>query len=103
MKTDGKYRLEGHTPVACEDLLEWAQSFESSERRVAQTDIKDGVRVSTVFLGMDHNFGSDGPPLLFETMIFGGPHDGYQVRYPTWDEAERGHEEAVSMAAGDDR
>ncbi len=28
---------------------------------------------------------------LFETMIFGGANDGYQERYATWDEAERGH------------
>ena len=38
-----------------------------------------------------------GPPLLFETMIFGGPHDGYQERYTFWDEAEAGHAKALGM------
>jgi hypothetical protein len=50
--------------------------------------------VSTVFLGLDHQWG-DGPPLVFETMIFGGEHDQYQERYSTWDEAEAGHKQGV--------
>jgi hypothetical protein len=59
------------------------------------------VRVSTVFLGIDHRFqhkAGDGGPLVFETMIFGGVHDGYQERYVSWREAEAGHRQAVLMA-----
>lgn len=37
-----------------------------------------------------------GPPILFETMVFGGPLNEEQVRYVTWDEAERGHAEMVA-------
>jgi hypothetical protein len=48
------------------------------------------VEISTVFLGLDHNFGQ-GPPLLFESMVFGGEDDGEMVRYSTWEEAETGH------------
>jgi hypothetical protein len=67
--------------------------------RVAQDQI--GVaRVSTVFMGIDHNFTRGGPPLLFETMIFGGPEDGFQARYSTWDEAEAGHAVALHLAVG---
>src|SRR5258706_13563526 len=47
-----------------------ARWFQTSDRHVAKTDFGD-VRVSTVFLGFDRSFGQ-GPPLLFETMIFGG-------------------------------
>ena len=47
-----------------------------------------------VFLGLDHSFGS-GPPLLFETMVFGGPLDEEMDRYTTWDEAEAGHKAMV--------
>ena len=32
------------------------------------------VRVSTIFLGLDHNVFGDRPPELFETMVFGGPN-----------------------------
>ena len=56
----------------------------------------DGVTISTVFLGLDHAWG-DGPPLLFETMIFGGSHDQYQERYSSKKEALAGHKQAVAM------
>lgn len=79
------------------DLETWARWFEDIEnRRVGWTEVGD-VKVSTVCLGIDHRFG-EGPPLLFETMIFGGPHDQYQERYSTWDEAQQGHLDAVVLA-----
>lgn len=91
-----KYILEGKTPVPC-DLMTWARALENqAANRVADTE-KDGIRVSTVFLGLDHSFG--GPvPLLFETMIFGGEHDEYQERCSTWDEAEAMHKRACALA-----
>ncbi len=91
------YILDGHTPVACDDLMRWAQWFEKAERRVAFTDVAPGVQVSTVFLGMDHNWG-EGPPVLFETMVFRDGHGDEEERYCTWDEAERGHAEMVERA-----
>jgi len=30
--------------------------------------------------GLDHNFLREGPPILFETMIFGGRHDEFLNR-----------------------
>lgn len=64
------YRLDEHgNPVAC-SLVEWATMFEKmAERRVALTIFGD-FEVSTVFLGLDHNFGEEGPPILWETMVF---------------------------------
>ena len=86
-------------------VLQWAKEYETdrmSNRRVAETLLDgDKVRVSTVFLGLDHSFGQ-GAPLLFETLIFGGPHSDYQERYSTWDEAEVGHAKAVNLASGED-
>ena len=38
------------------------------------------VRVCTAFLGVDVNFG-DGAPVLFETVVFGGPYDWELYRY----------------------
>lgn len=96
--TEWKYVLKGHTPVRCSNLEEWALWFETANRHVAKTDVAPGVNVSTVFLSMDHRWVGGGPPLLFETMIFGGEHDGYQDRYSTWDEAEAGHKKAVALA-----
>jgi hypothetical protein len=36
-----------------------------------------------------------GPPLIFETMVFGGSKDGEMDRYSTKEEAEKGHEAMV--------
>lgn len=93
------YKLDGHTPVPCE-MMEGVIALENSEsRQVHFTKLAD-YEVSTVFLGFDHaHFG--GPPLLFETMIFGGNHDDFQRRYSTWDEAAVGHANAVRLASGE--
>ena len=64
-----------------------------------RTELAGGVHVSTVFLSLNHAFGQ-GPPVLFETMIFGGPHDDYQERYTTVEEAREGHRRAVELAKG---
>lgn len=90
------YILDNHKPVPV-DLMTWARWFEKhhNDRHVALDKVGD-VRVSTVFLGLDHSFG-DGPPLLFETMIFGGVHDDFQNRCSTWEEAEAMHASALRM------
>ncbi len=90
---------EKHNPFKV-DLLTGARALEYTNRHVDVTNIGD-VRISTVFLGLDHGYGRAGPPLLFETMIFGGENDGYQERYCTWDEASRGHGVAVDLIRGD--
>jgi hypothetical protein len=85
-------------PVLEPDLYAWGRWFETAERHVAQVHLGD-VTISTVFLGLDHSWGG-GPPLIFETMVFGGPHDGYQERYSTRTEALMGHALAVRLAMG---
>jgi hypothetical protein len=89
-----KYILDGHDPVEEPDLLKWALWFETADRHVRDT-FRDDVRVSTVFLGLDMNFGH-GPPLLFETIVFVNGAEQEQARYSTWAEAEEGHENAVA-------
>ena len=87
------YRLDGHTPVVAgrDDL---ARQYKDPEaRRVAQTKVGD-ASVSTVFLAIDHGWGNE-PPILFETMIFGGDYDEWQWRYGTWEQAEAGHNRVV--------
>ena len=84
-----QYILDGHTPKRCDDPILFMQWRRTASRRVAQDDI-NWVSVSTVFLGIDHGFGH-GPPILFETMVFGGVLDQEQERYATWEEAEAGH------------
>jgi hypothetical protein len=71
--------------------------FESVHRRVGD-DTVDDQRISTVFLTMDHNWSTeeDAVPILFETMIFGGPYDTEMWRYSTYDEAKAGHDRIVN-------
>jgi len=88
------YILDDNNVPIKTDLMTWAKYFKEADRVVAQTTIDKETEVSTVFLGMDHQFG-DGPPLLFETLVFGGEHDGDMWRYSTWEEAETGHKEVV--------
>jgi hypothetical protein len=101
------YMLDGHTPVPTEDAVEWGLWYQnSSEQRIVSRDgdEESGWWVSTVFLGLDHSFHGDGPPILFESLVFAGKPiapafnerwDGYMVRYVTWDQAAAGHREIV--------
>ncbi len=92
--SDGEYILDGHKPVIENDLMKWGAWFETADRRVVKTTLSKDVEVSTVFLGLDHSFGK-GPPILFETMVFGGKFDQEMDRYSTWEEAEKGHKQMV--------
>ena len=66
---------DGETPVPfdigqnMERAAEWHAVWQR-QRRVAEDLFPCGGFVSTIFLGMDHRFWADGPPLLFETMAF---------------------------------
>ena len=92
------YILIGQSPVEEPDLLKWAEWFETADRVVAQTDVGPYV-VSTIFLGIDHQFGK-GPPLLFETMVFiDGDAEDYQRRCATWLGAERQHARMVALVS----
>jgi hypothetical protein len=64
---------------------------------VARTEVAPGCTVSTVFLGIDHAF-RGGPPVLWESMIFGGALDGMQRRYISRANAISGHEILVANA-----
>lgn len=55
------------------DLMTWAKWFEKAERYVGLDQIGP-YKVSTVFLGLDHQYGK-GPPVLWETMTFSNPPD----------------------------
>lgn len=62
----------------------------SGTQRVAHDTIRDSS-VSTLFLGMDHIGG------LFETMVFGGPIDGFQIRCATAAQARAIHARVVAV------
>lgn len=110
MRMDYRYTLdEAGNPQPEPNLMKWAQWMETIENKIVQQDRFDqgdqSILVSTVFLGLDHSFkeitGKDVLPVLWETMIFGGPHDQYQDRYTSKEDAIAGHQVALKLAKGD--
>lgn len=102
------YILVDKKVVEVKDVLEWAKFFGSPDRFLKNDFFPNGVRVSTIFLGIDHNFG-DGPPLFFETMVFDiNKKTKYSSlgesidtdRYSTYDQALAGHEAMVAKYGG---
>lgn len=92
------YILKGKEIIVEPDVLAWGKYFSSNNRRIKKGyfgltcgyDSISDVIVSTVFLGVDHQFG-EGMPILFETMVFGGEYDEDQERCSTYDEALKMH------------
>jgi hypothetical protein len=97
------YMLEGHTPVAVSPLDFMGSDVRKQQGwRVARTLLGE-VEVVTTFLGVDQSMVPTGPPLLFETLVFGGKVDGVYDRYPTWEAAERGHALMVEFVELEER
>ena len=88
------YDKQGN-PVTIE---EWVKLTENNPdyKRVG-LDIVGTKRISTVLLGLNHNYYLSGLPLIFETMVFDS--DGFDdeecVRYSTEAEALAGHQAIV--------
>ena len=91
-----KYILDNKgNPIPEPDIFKWGKWFEKAERHIGDTTIGD-IRISTVFLGLDHGYGLErGNPVLWETMIFGGELDGEMERYTSLKDALNGHQQMV--------
>ena len=88
--TDNYILDENGEPKAV-DALTWAKNFETADRNVAKDTIGKFL-VSTVFLGLDHNWSGEGLPVLWETMVFGLPDDEeMMLRYTSKADALQGH------------
>lgn len=89
-----------------EELSAWTEWWLRShdERVIACKQLDSGVTVSTVFMGFDlrHDIAIDEelddiPPLLWQSKVFGGPHNGEVSRYISRDAALVGHGCWVAM------
>ncbi|HEY1437345.1 MAG TPA: hypothetical protein VGG82_07570 [Casimicrobiaceae bacterium] len=87
------YDFDGN-PIS---LDAWSRLFADYAERMVALDRLGDVEVSTVWIGLDHRFGEPGAPLIYETMIFGGEHDGDQWRWPNRHAALAGHDQAVAI------
>ena len=93
----GKYKLDAQgEPIPEPDLMTWAEWIETADRQVARDRIGN-VEVSTVFLGLDHNYSGRGDPILWETMVFGGPMNYDMTRCGgSREQAEAMHQKMVA-------
>lgn len=67
----GRYILDAEgRPVPEPNLYKWAEWFETGNR-IVKLETIGAYHISTIFLGLDHNFSGHGPPILWETMVFG--------------------------------
>jgi hypothetical protein len=83
-------------------MRQWGELWESDARFIGHTELPGGCWVSTVWLGIDHGFGT-GPPVIFESMVFASREDMIDldcVRYTTRAQAEAGHEILVTRWTG---
>ena len=90
-------------PVVEQDILRWSVWYGRAKNRLLKQDrVAPGVLVSSSFLGIHHSFIFRGRshPILWETMVIGGPHDRYCQHYATREEALAGHASAVNIAKG---
>lgn len=87
--------LENKKVVPTTDLRKWLKFVQHLENRIVQDDlIKEGVRVSTIFTGM--NFGWASLQLWFQTLVIGGKFDQEVRRYEFWEDAIKGHNHVVA-------
>lgn len=98
----GLYILdENKEPVACGDYYKYAKFMaDMTNRRVALDEFGEGenvVRVSTVFLGLEHGYTEDDKPILFETLVFDGMLDGECIRTTSWTEALEAHKAMLQL------
>lgn len=101
--TEGMYILVedkywgGYKPVKAVSPAQWGRFMENIKiRKLAEWHSPaNDIWVSTVFLGIDHQYG-DGPPLLFETMVFRNGSGEECERCSNWDEAVAMHDEMVA-------
>jgi hypothetical protein len=76
--------------------------FEETGERIVATKVLrrrgDQVLLSTVWVGIDRSFSANphAKPLIFETVVYGGPLDGEVVYYSSEDEARAGHEAMIA-------
>lgn len=84
-------------PIDREQAMRLLEDAEA--RRVGRDEVGEAT-VSTVHLVLNHQF-TDGPPLIFESMVFGGPHNDYQWRYATEEQARVGHARIVAWLRGE--
>lgn len=102
MRKLGYYVEENGVPVYVGEVKElakrgWPRSKFDLKTKVRRPWCLRSVTVSTVFLIIDHNYSDVGPPLLYETMVFGGKFHNECARTSTQTQARNKHYEVCRL------
>jgi hypothetical protein len=89
-----KYYILENRKVKSVTESEFSEWYKTRDIVISKTRVGT-TGISTVFLIFDHDFTGNGPPILFETMVFGGKLNDFTERYSTFSEAESGHARIV--------
>ena len=77
------------------DLDTWEKFLSDTNYKIIKQENVGKYWVSTVWLGLNHQYG-EGEPLIFETMVFKGKESDLDCeRYTTEEEAIKGHQKMV--------
>lgn len=105
-----KYLLdENGNPVpvgnTAEEFAAWSLWFDEcwEDRVVESTPLPSGPLISTVFLSIDQQRDDGAEPVLWQTRVFGGPHNSKCLRYTSRAAALVGHRWFVSIVADAER
>jgi hypothetical protein len=91
-------------PIPVDDVDAWIEAVRDLDechpnwRTLALTDLGEAT-VSTLFLAADARRVKKGPPALYQTVVFGGRHDGQSTNWPGRAAALAGHRDIVSALA----
>lgn len=91
------YILVDRKPVQHDNDDNWFMWYGNMENRRVAADMVGEAFVSTIFGGIDRSYGRAPQPLVFETRIFEGEHDGWEKLASSWEEAEACHAEAMEL------
>lgn len=86
------------------DVYQFETLFADMDYRRIGLDHVGPYHVSTVWLGINYNFSRQGPPIIFETMVFVGVEaddplgmDMFIERYATEEQARQGHADLITL------
>ena len=80
---------DDETPLLCPNHDAWSLWMAASEVILAKTRIRERVLVITAFIGISLDAG--GPPMLWETRVFGSDQHGKETHYASRSDAMEGH------------
>ena len=92
------YDIDGNEITSNKEWMEYYASMrESGAFRIKKENIKKGLIISTIWLGMNHSH-IPGEPLIFETLVYLGDFkEIFRELYETQEEAIEGHKRIKQM------